>query len=122
MLLYQILAFTIMEKYNKSHTEILNLKHKLQRGMMNLKYLMDHILYQTFKIRIIDEIKTGCNLELLMPETTKLLGSTNSKIIKDINGENVTHLEITEVIVILFLYEYRTYKQIEQKIYNHQLP
>ena len=57
-----------------------------------------------------------------MPETTKLLGSTNSKIIKDINGENVTHLEITEVIVILFLYEYCTYKQIEQKIYNHQVP
>ena len=28
----------------------------------------------------------------------KLLGSTKSKTTKDINGENVRHLEITEVI------------------------
>ena len=51
--------------------------------------------------RIINEIKTGY-LELLMPKTMKLLGSTNSKIIKYINGENVTHVEITEVILILY--------------------
>ena len=30
----------------------------------------------------------------------KLLGSTKSKIIKDENGENVSHLEITEVVLI----------------------
>ena len=30
----------------------------------------------------------------------KLLGSTKSKITKDKNGENVPHLEITEVILI----------------------
>ena len=40
-------------------------------------------------------------LELLMPETMKLLGSTKSKINKDKNGENVPHLEITEVVLIL---------------------
>ena len=30
----------------------------------------------------------------------KLLGSTKNKITKDKNGENVPHLEITEVILI----------------------
>ena len=35
-----------------------------------------------------------------MPETTKLLGSTKSKITKNKNGENVPHLEITEVVLI----------------------
>ena len=44
------------------------------------------------------KIKTGYYLELLTPETMKLLGSTKSKITKD--GENVPYLEITEVILI----------------------
>ena len=33
-----------------SHIRIINLQHQLQHGMKNLKYLMDHILYQIFKI------------------------------------------------------------------------
>ena len=37
-------------------------------------------------------VKTGYCLELLTPETTKLLGSTKSWITKDKNGENVPHL------------------------------
>ena len=47
--------------------------------------------------RITFKIKTGYHLELLIPETMKLLGSTENKITKDKNGENVPHLEITEV-------------------------
>ena len=35
-----------------------------------------------------------------MPETMKLLGSSKSKITKDKNGENVPHLEITEVLLV----------------------
>ena len=35
-----------------------------------------------------------------MPETMKLLGSTENKITKDKNGENVPHLEITEVVLV----------------------
>ena len=46
------------------------------------------------------KIKTGYYLGLLTPETMKLLGSTKSKITKDKNGENVTYLEITEVVLI----------------------
>ena len=44
--------------------------------------------------RITFKIKTGYYLELLTPETMKLLGSTKSKISKNKNGENVPHLEI----------------------------
>ena len=47
MLLYQTLAFTVHEK---SHTKIINLKYQLNHGMKNLNDLMDHILYQIFKI------------------------------------------------------------------------
>ena len=33
-----------------SHTKIINLNYQLWRGMKNLNYLMDHILYQLFKV------------------------------------------------------------------------
>ena len=49
---------------------------------------------------MIFRIKTGYYLELLTPETTKLFGSTKSKITNDKNGENVPHLEITEVALV----------------------
>ena len=50
--------------------------------------------------RVTFKIKNGYSLELLMPETMKLLGSTENKITKDKNGENVPHLEITEVVLV----------------------
>ena len=52
------------------------------------------------KKRITFEIKTGYNLKLLTTETKKLLGSTSSKITKVKNGENLPHLEITEVVLV----------------------
>ena len=50
--------------------------------------------------RITFKIKDGYSLELLTPETMKLLGSTKNKITEDKNGENVPHLEITGVVLI----------------------
>ena len=50
--------------------------------------------------RITFKIKTGYYLELLTPETMKLLGSTKSKITKNENGENVPHLKIIEVVLV----------------------
>ena len=50
--------------------------------------------------RITFKIKNGYSLELLTKETVKLLGSTKNKITKDKNGENVPHLEITEVVLV----------------------
>ena len=49
--------------------------------------------------RITFRIKSGYYLELLTPETMKLLGSTETKITKDKNGENVPHLEIVELVL-----------------------
>ena len=50
--------------------------------------------------RITFKLKGEYSLELLTTETMKLLGSTKNKITKDKNGENVPHLEITEVVLV----------------------
>ena len=84
--------------------------------MINLICLMDHILFQTFRIncefiikkqetlaenppiqiypnkiknRIVFKVKTGYRLELLPPETMKLLGSAKQDVDKDKDGERV---------------------------------
>ena len=55
-------------------------------------------IYQNkIKNRIVFKIKTGYKLELLTPETMKLLGSTNKIVDNDKNGENVPKVEIVEV-------------------------
>ena len=91
-------------------------------GVMNLNYQMDHIQYQIFRIilsiflrnivkmliiylnkienAITFKIKNGYYLEILTPETMKLLGSTESKITKDKNDENVSHLEVFELVIV----------------------
>ena len=51
--------------------------------------------------RVTFKIKKWYSLELLTPETLKLLGHTKNKITKDKNGENVPHLEITEVVLVV---------------------
>ena len=94
--------------------------------MKNLNYLTDLILGQIFRTifsissrsmkhclinhqskyistkfnRVTFKIKTGNYLEILAPETMKILGSTKIKITKDKNGENVSQLELTEVILV----------------------
>ena len=79
---------------------------------MNLNYQSDHIQYQIFKIilsiflknisrnenRVTFKIKNGYYLELLTPETMKLLGSTESKITGEKNGDNFPHLENIVII------------------------
>ena len=50
--------------------------------------------------RVTFKIKNGHSLELLTSEIMKLLGSTENKITKDKNCENVPHLEITEVVLV----------------------
>ena len=50
--------------------------------------------------KITFKIKTGHYLELLIPETMKLFGSTENKITKDKNGENIPHIETTEVVLV----------------------
>ena len=109
--------------------------------MKNLNYLMDHFLYQIFKIifkkhgektvnpsiriyinktenRIMLKIKTGYYLQLLTPEIMKLLGSTKSKIRKDKSGENVPCLEITEIVLINCNFVNNSYQQNSRVLYR----
>ena len=58
------------------------------------------IYLNTIENRIIFKIKTGYYLELLTPETMKLIESTESKITKNKNSENVSHLEIVELLLV----------------------
>ena len=60
-----------------------------------------HIYMNKIENRITFKIKNGYSLELLTKETMKLLGSTKNKTTKDKNGENVPHLEITEIVFIV---------------------
>ena len=52
------------------------------------------------KTRIAFKIKTGYKLELLTPETMKMLGSTKKDVDKDKNSENVPNLESVEVVLV----------------------
>ena len=105
----------------------INLKFQLRLGMMNLIYLMDHILFQTLKNilsmlfikhetiadnlllqicpnkienTIVFKVKTGYKLELLSPEIKKLLGSAKKDIDKDKDGEDVPKLESVAVVLV----------------------
>ena len=50
--------------------------------------------------RITFKIKSGYYIDLSTPEIMKLLGSTENKITKDKNSENVSPLEITGVVLV----------------------
>ena len=68
--------------------------------------------------RIIFKIKDGYSLEILTKETMKLLGSTQNKITKDKNGENVPHLEITEVVLVYCNVVNNDYQQDSRVLYT----
>ena len=113
----------------KSHTITINLKNQHHHGMINLNLnkfdgsysrsniqdyfeciLKKHgenidkpsvkIYVNKIENRITFRIKNRYSLELLTPETMKLLGTTENKITKDKNGENVPHLKITEAVLV----------------------
>ena len=50
--------------------------------------------------RITFKVKTGYYLKLFKSGTMKLFGSTENEITKDKGGENVPHLEITELLLV----------------------
>ena len=68
--------------------------------------------------RITFKIKNGYSLELLTPETMKLLGSTENKIVKDKNGEYVLHLENTEVVLVHCNIVSNDYRQDSRVLYS----
>ena len=58
------------------------------------------IYLNQIKNSVILKITTWYYLELLTAEMIKLLGSTKNKISKYENGENVSHLEVSEVVLV----------------------
>ena len=52
------------------------------------------------KKRMVFQIKNCCKLELLTPDTMKLLGSTKKVVDEDKNGEIIPKLEIVEVVLV----------------------
>ena len=122
MLLYQILVFTIQSSYKNNKFKISaptwSDEFELPDGSYSILDIQDYFEYILKKHsesvddppieifvsknenRITFKIKNGYYLELLTPETMKLLGSTESKITGEKNGENVPHLEIVELVLI----------------------
>ena len=68
--------------------------------------------------RVTFKIKNWYSHELLTSETMKLLGSTENKITKDKNGENLPHLEITEVVLVHFNIANNDYQQDSRVLYT----
>ena len=79
----------------QDYFEFIIKKHETLTDNLRVKIYPNKI-----KNRIFFKIKTGYKLELLTPETMKLLGSTNKIVDKDKNSENVPKLEIVEVVLI----------------------
>ena len=95
-----------------------NDKFELPDGFDSVSYIQDYFEYilkkhventdkssvqiyvNKIENRVTFRIKNGYSLELLTPETMKLLGSTENKITKDKNCENLPHFEITEVVLV----------------------
>ena len=74
-------------------------KYILKKHRENTNKPSIQIYINKIENRITFKIKKGYSLELLTPETMKLLGSTENKITEDKNRENVPQLEITEVVL-----------------------
>ena len=105
-------------------------------SVSNIKNCFDYILIQhgenidkssvriyvnKIENRITFKTKNGYILELLTPETMKLFGNTENKINKDKNGENVPHLEITEVVLVHCNFVNNDYQQDSRVLYTFAL-
>ena len=127
-LLYQTSAFTLHVKTLKKHTKLAKCRisaptwneefelrdasnsisdiqdyssYILKKHGENIDYLLIRIYANNMEKKITFKLKAGYYLEVLTPEMIKLLGSTKNKIIKNENGENVPHLEIFEVALLV---------------------
>ena len=93
-ILYQIFKITLKIL---NVLKILNIleKHETVTDNTSIRIYINKI-----ENRIKLKIKSGYYLELLTPETMKILGGTKTKITKDEKGEDIPYLEITEVVLI----------------------
>ena len=71
----------------------------MKKHAVNINNQSVRIYVNKIESRITFKTKIGHSLELLTPETIKLLGRAENKITNDKIVENVPHLEITEVVL-----------------------
>ena len=64
------------------------------------------------------KIKKICYIQILTPETMKLLGSTRNKLTDDENGEKVPRLETTEVVLVRCNIFNNNYQQDSRVLYT----
>ena len=128
------------------HIITVNFKFLLQLKLMSLICLMDHILFQTFKItlstlfkkkhetimdnppvqiytnkaknRMVSKIKIGNKIELSSPEIMKLLRSTKKDVDQDKDGEDEPKLESTEVILVHYNLVNNIYQQASKVLFT----
>ena len=83
---------------------IVDIQDNFQFIIKKLETLTKNLLIQIYpsniKNRIVFKTKTGWKLELLTPETLKLLGSEKKDVDKDKNSENVPKLKSVEVFLV----------------------
>ena len=89
----------------------------LKKHIGNVDNPLIRIYVNKIENRIIFKIKNGYYLKLLTPETMKLLGSTESKITRDKNGENLPHLEIVELVLVHCNFVNNDYQQDSRILY-----
>ena len=86
-------SYTIDEV--QDYFEYIMKKHVILNDNPSIK-----IYSNIIKNRIVFKIKNGYKLELLTPETMKLLGSTKKVVDKDKYGEYVPKLESVEIVLV----------------------
>ena len=79
----------------RNYFEFIIKKHETLSENLSIQFYPNKI-----KNRIIFKTKTAYKLELLTPETMKLLGSTKKVVDKDENGEHVPKIESVEVALV----------------------
>ena len=81
-----------------------NIKYYFEYVIKKIETIADNLPVQIYtnkiKNRIVFKINTGYKLELLSPETMKLLGSTKKDVDEDEDAEDVPKLEFVEVVSV----------------------
>ena len=131
----------IKSSYNNNKFKISNLndKFELPDGSYSVSNIRDYFEYNLKKYGentdkpsikiyvnkiehgITFKIKTGYSLELLTPETMKLLRSIENKITKDRDSETAPHLEIKEVVLVHCNIVNNDYQQDSRVLYTFVL-
>ena len=90
----------------------------LKKHSENVDNPLIKIYVNKIENRVTFKIKKGYYLELLTTETMKLLGTTESKTTKGKNGENVSHLETVELVLIPCHLVNNSYQQSSRILYT----